>query len=87
MKIRDPLLQFPCSFPIKVMGLNNEAFTSAVDALIRKHLQPSEFSYSARPSSGSTYLSITLTITAQSREQLDAIYRDLNAEQLVLMTL
>jgi len=69
------------------MGLNNEAFTSAVVSVFRKHMNPSEFTCTTRLSSGNKYLSVTITFTARSREQLDAIYQDLNAEDLVLMTL
>ncbi|HTF99609.1 MAG TPA: DUF493 domain-containing protein [Nitrospirota bacterium] len=81
------ILKFPCSFPVKVMGLNNEAFTSTVVAVFRKHMTPAEFTCETRPSSGKKYLSLTITFTANNREQLDAIYQDLNSEDLVLMTL
>jgi uncharacterized protein len=87
MTSENQILQFPCSYPVKVMGLNNEAFTSVVVSVFRKHMNPAEFSYSTRPSSANKYLSITVTFMAQSKEQLDAIYQDLNDEDLVLMTL
>jgi hypothetical protein len=40
-----------------------------------------------RPSKAGTYLSLTITIVAQSREQLDAIYQELSSHPLVLMAL
>ena len=80
-------LQFPCSFPVKVMGPNTEAFSSTVLAIIEKHISPSHIAYSSRLSSGNKYLSLTATITAQSKEQLDALYAELNAHELVLVTL
>ncbi len=80
-------LQFPCTFPIKIMGLNRETFPEAVLAIFHRHVAPDQISHSRRLSSGDKYLSLTVTLTAQSREQLDALYRDLHAHELVLMTL
>jgi O-acetyl-ADP-ribose deacetylase (regulator of RNase III)/putative lipoic acid-binding regulatory protein len=80
-------LQFPCTFPIKVMGPNNEAFVLAVSAIFCRYVAPDQISYSRRLSSGDKYLSLTVTFPAQSREQLDNLYRELNAHELVLMTL
>ncbi len=81
------IIKFPCMFPLKVMGLNNEAFSSSVMAIFYKHLDPDRLSSSSRTSRGGKYLSITVTFMAQSRAQLDALYNELNAHELVLMTL
>ena len=78
---------FPCSFPLKVMGLNNGQFEAAVQAVIKKHLHDAPVTFESRPSSSGKYLSVTATFTATSREQLDALYRELNAHELVVMTL
>jgi len=80
-------MEFPCSFPLKVMGLNNGPFESAVQAVIKKHLHDIPVIFERRPSSSGKYLSITATFTATSRGQLDALYRELNAHELVVMTL
>lgn len=80
-------LQFPCTFPIKVMGPNREDFAAAVSAIFCRHIAADQISYSRRLSSGDKYLSLTVTFTAQSREQLDSLYGELNAHELVLMTL
>ncbi len=80
-------LAFPCSFPIKVMGLNTDAFSSAVYAAVNRHLEQGRYTVESKLSSGSKYLSLTITFTAQSKEQLDAIYEELNAREEVLMTL
>ncbi len=87
MRTNDDLIKFPCSFPIKVMGLNSEAFTSAVLAIFRKHLQLAEFTYSSRLSSSGKYLSMTITFIAESQNQLNAVYEELNSHELVVMTL
>ncbi len=80
-------MKFPCSFPVKVMGLNAPGFAEAVFSVFERHMSRDQFSWSDRTSSGSNYLSLTVTFTASSREQLDALYRDLNSHPLVLMTL
>ena len=82
-----PGLQFPCVFPVKVMGLNSDVFSSAVMTIMHKHLGPDQISRSEQLSRSGKYLSLTVTFTAQSKAQLDAIYRDLHAHELVLMTL
>jgi putative lipoic acid-binding regulatory protein len=80
-------MQFPCTFPLKVMGHNTEAFSSAVMAVFSRHLGPGHYSCDSRPSSGNKYLSITVTFVAGSKEQLDAIYGELDDLDPVLMTL
>ena len=80
-------MTFPCSFPLKVMGHNIDAFETAVRAILSGHLSDARIVFACRPSSGGKYVSITATFTAVSREQLDAIYRELNAHELVVMTL
>ena len=87
MKNQSPSLQFPCSFPVKVMGLNVEAFPSAIRAIVERHVVAGDISYTNQPSSGDKYISITATFTAHSKEQLDALYQELNDHKLVLMTL
>jgi uncharacterized protein len=80
--------EFPCSYPLKVVGKNTNEFYSVVSALIERHL-PSEnkVTYSSRKSSGDKYLAITATFTMESREQLEAIYSELKGNDLVLTTL
>lgn len=80
-------MEFPCSFPLKVMGLNGGQFESAVQAVVKKHLQDSPVLFERRPSASGKYLSVTATFTATSREQLDTLYRELNSHELVVMTL
>lgn len=81
-------LQFPTEFPIKVMGNANEAFETEVLRIFRKHVPDlSEGAVRSRDSAKSNYRSLTVTITAQSREQLDAIYRELSASEYVIMAL
>ena len=87
MSVASTCMKFPCSFPLKVMGRNNTTFESAARAVIKKHLQDAPVLFESRPSSSGKYLSVTATFTATNREQLDALYRELNALELVVMTL
>ena len=80
-------IKYPCSFPLKVMGLNTTDFEQAVHAIMQKHLKNEPVEYAKQLSSNGKYLSITATFTATSREQLDALYRELNGHELVVMTL
>lgn len=84
----DTLLQFPCDFPIKVMGRRTDDFRSLVMGIVQKHagvIEPANIE--ERPSKDGSYLSLTCTFSAQSREQLDALYRELTSCERVLIVL
>lgn len=84
----ETLLQFPCEFPIKIMGKNHIDFETAVITIINRHVEDfPEGALTSRTSKNGTYLSITVTIQAQSKDQLDNIYRELSAHELVMMAL
>lgn len=88
MEGRETLIDFPCTYPLKVVGKNTEEFQDAVRSIMGKHVpKPTEVLYSSRTSSGDKYLSLTATFVAQSQEQLTAIYADLAGNNLVLVAL
>ncbi len=77
-------LRFPCQFPIKAIGLAKDGFKVLVVGILRQHVSGfDEGAVRTRSSSGGKYLSVTCTIEATSREQLDAIYRDLSTHKRV----
>lgn len=81
-------LEFPCEFPIKAMGRAGEGLDVLVVEIVGRHVGDlPEGAVRVRDSRGGNYLSVTVTVRATSREQLDAIYRELNACDQVLMTL
>ena len=82
------LIEYPSAFPIKVMGAHVEGFTEAVIAVARQ-FDPGfdAASVESRPSKGGNYLGLTITITATSREQLDALYRTLSTHPMVKVVL
>jgi putative lipoic acid-binding regulatory protein len=82
------LLRFPCDFPIKVMGKAESGFEALVVEIVRHHAPGlGEGAVASRSSSGGRYLAVTVTVRAESRAQLDAIYRELSAHPQVLMSL
>jgi len=82
------VLTFPCEFPIKIMGKADLAFQGIVLQIVRKHFpQLGEAAVTTHYSKHNKYLAMTVTIQANSQEQLDAIYRELNAQDEVLMVL
>jgi putative lipoic acid-binding regulatory protein len=82
------LLQFPTDFPIKVMGRREDAFVAEITAVVRRHAPDFDIAtIEIRSSSKGNYLGLTATIRARSREQLDALYRELTAHPLVKIVL
>ena len=82
------LLEFPCDFPIKIMGRRVDGFAQAMLEVVTRHAP--DFDAAAmemRTSSKGGYLSLTCTVRATSREQLDALYRELTAHPLVKVVL
>ena len=85
---KDTLLEFPCDFPIKIMGKAEDTFAEVVLSIVTKHAPDFDATrMELRTSSGGNYLSITCTIVAQSKPQLDAIYMDLTAHPMVKVAL
>ena len=84
----ESLITFPIDFPIKIMGLNHVDFEPEVIETVRVHAPDLDIGLvEARQSSGGKYLSLTVTVRAQSRAQLDAIYLSLTAHPMVKVVL
>lgn len=82
------ILNFPCDFPIKVMGKSTENFESLALEIIHKHVPTLEpDALRSRKSKDGTYISLTATVHVDSQDQLDALYQALSACEDVLMTL
>jgi uncharacterized protein len=82
------LLTFPCAFPIKVMGRTRDGFAQEIVSVVQRHAPDFDpGTVEMRASSAGKYLSVTVTIQATSREQLDDLYRDLTAHPMVAMVL
>lgn len=83
----DPM-QFPMDFPVKVMGRRVDAFADTVVSVVRTHAPDFDpATLEMRPSRNGNYLAVTATIRAESRTQLDALYRELSSHPLVSVVL
>jgi putative lipoic acid-binding regulatory protein len=84
----DTLLEFPCDFPIKVMGRAETDFDALVVEIVRRHVPDlHESAVTSRASSGGAWMSVTVTIQATSKRQLDDIYQELTAHEKVVLAL
>jgi putative lipoic acid-binding regulatory protein len=80
--------EFPSEFPIKVMGRHGSELRTLTQAIIERHAGPiADSSIKTRTSADGNFLALTYMVLATSREQLDAIYRELTACKSVLMAL
>ena len=85
---KDTLLEFPCDFPIKIMGKADDSFAEVMLSIVTKHAPDFDATrMELRASSGGNYLSVTCTIVATSKPQLDAIYMDLTSHPMVKVAL
>ena len=83
-----PLLTFPCEFPMKIMGRREDGFAQLVSDIVMRHAPDFDpATIEMRSSKQGRYLSLTVTIQARSREQLDALYSELSGHPMILMVL
>ena len=85
---KDTLLEFPCEFPLKIMGKADDNLAQAVLTIVTRHAPGFDgASMEMRASSGGNYVSLTCTVVATSKPQLDALYMELTAHPLVKVVL
>jgi putative lipoic acid-binding regulatory protein len=88
MTVPDSLIEYPVEFPVKVMGKTQPGFAQQMLAIVKRHAPDfDESTVGMRPSREGKYLSLTFTIRATSREQLDALYQELSDHPMVQMAL
>jgi putative lipoic acid-binding regulatory protein len=82
------LLSFPCDLPVKVLGRNVEPFRAAAWRIVRAHYgDVDDENIAEQLSRDGTFLSITFTVHASSRDEVDALYRALTSSEDILMVL
>jgi putative lipoic acid-binding regulatory protein len=84
----DSLIEYPCDFPIKIMGAMQDAFAQTMVDVVSSY--DAEFhagKLEMRPSTKGNYVSLTVTVRATRREQLDKLYRALSSHPMVKMVL
>lgn len=80
------LLSFPCDLPVKVFGRNDPGFREAVIGIVEAHYGKA-YTVAEQHSKQASYLSLTITVRAEHRAQVDALYQALVANELILMAL
>lgn len=81
-------IKFPCDFPIKMMGRDTPEFRATAVSLVENHVgQLAEEAIQVNLSARGNFVSVTVTVTATSQQQLDDIYRDVSGHDDVLMAL
>ncbi len=84
----DKLLKFPCSFPIKMMGRASAGFGDIAVRLVEQHVgKVAADAIQTSESRNGNFVSVTVTIDAQSQKQLDNIYNDLSDHEDILVAL
>lgn len=84
----ESLIEYPCDFPIKIMGKAGQDFTQITLSIVKYHAPDfDETTMEIRSSTGGNYLSITCIIRATSRNQLDALYQALTGHPMVSVVL
>lgn len=88
MTLKPTLIEYPCDFPIKIMGQAEQSFTHSILMIVKRHVPNfDEASLETRISKKNKYLSLTCTVRAISRTQLDALYQELCDHPMVVMVL
>jgi putative lipoic acid-binding regulatory protein len=81
-------LEYPCAWPLKVMGRDTAEFRARARTIVERHVGPlADAEVAARSSSAGNFLALTFAITAESREQLDALYLELSSCPDILVAL
>ncbi len=82
------LLEYPCDFPVKILGHTQAGFAQAVLEVVKRHAPDfDDATLELRASKRRKYLSLTCVIRATSREQLDGLYQELCDHPMVVMVL
>ena len=84
----ETLLEFPCDFPIKIMGRESDEFRALARELVEKHTGAlADDAIVSSLSKNGAFVSVTVTVVAQSQQQLDDIYREVTSNDEILMAL
>ena len=82
------LIEYPCDFPLKILGHSRAGFAQAVLEVVKRHAPDfNDTTLEMKTSKKGKYLSVTCVIGATSREQLDALYQELCDHPMVVMVL
>jgi putative lipoic acid-binding regulatory protein len=84
----ESLVKYPSDFPLKIFGLQHPDLAQTVLSIVTRHAPDfAAGSMEIRASKTAKYISLTCTIRATSRKQLDAVYQELCDHPLIKMVL
>ena len=84
----ESLIDFPCEFPIKILGKDNDVFENTVSQIMAKHHQKySEISLKKNNSKNKNYIALTWVVNVNNQDELDNIYKDLSKDKNILFVL
>ena len=84
----ESLIDFPCEFPIKILGKDNDVFENTVSQIMAKHDQKySEISVKKNISKNKNYIALTWVVNVNNQDELDNIYKDLSKDKNILFVL
>ncbi|MDO4641627.1 MAG: DUF493 domain-containing protein [Neisseria sp.] len=82
------LIEFPCRFPLKIMGAKHAEFPAEILKAVQTHApDTNEAHMQQRESSSGNYTGLTLSVYVENQEQLDNIYRTLTSHPMVKVVL
>jgi len=82
------LMEFPCDFQIKIIGVHTPLFESEITAIVRKHFPATaDSAINSKPSQKGNYLAISVTVHALDQKSLDALYMELTKHPDIKMVL
>lgn len=82
------LIEFPCYFPIKIIGINSELLLNEIRQIVINHFPTFENEHlTHKTSEQNKYLAITVTVYAENQISLDGLYQDLSQHPAVKMVL
>lgn len=88
MSVDPSLIEYPCDFPVKILGHTQAGFAQVVVEVVKRHAPDFDpATLELRASKRRNYLSVTCVIRATSREQLDGLYQELCDHPMVVMVL
>lgn len=88
MEQPETLLEFPCDFPLKIVGEAHAEFVSTMVEVVCRHAPDFDAAtITQKASSGGKYVSLTCTVNATSKDQLDDLYRELSAHSMTSVVL
>lgn len=82
------LMEFPCMFPVKIIGTNSSSFIDDIKQITLKHFPNfTDMDLSQKLSQNNNYLALTVTVYALNQAMLDDFYKEVTQHKDIKMVL